>query len=165
MLQFGSEKDPEDLTYKIFCKVKFVKKYYIDPYDDKQYTDEVALLIPRLDAGEIVGFLNAWLPSERRAENKDENEKGWEIVMLMGYPINAPCRGYVRRAHPDYPDGPHIFVMTVGVKEILKSQFKKDLWNFLKFKNGRELTIEVQPQSKDHVADDAPNIGRKGIDL
>jgi len=142
-MNLGTQKTLEDFPYDIFCNVRIVKQGWNELADHGAKNEaKVALLVPIIGDGQCTQFFDAWLPVV--------SEEYHEIVMKIGHPINAPCRGSVHRPN-SLCDKPHIFVMSTGSEEVLKS---------LDYKADQRIKIRVLPQDQDEVADDAGSISR-----
>lgn len=138
--------DLEDFEYNLKCRIVVFNKAFKEKADHgQQHQDYMVALVPRNDFGQYVTFLNAWLPAKRGDEHYNE------VIMQMGSPVFAPCRGAVMRDNENVRDH-HIFVMSTGVEEMLKQMYKR---------NPRaEVQITVLPQESEELADDAPSTSR-----
>lgn len=136
----------EDYSYNLMCQIVVFRKGYQEQADrGQQHNDYMVALVPRNDWGQYVQFLNAWMP----ATNKEDDYH--EVAMQIGSPIHSPCRGAVMRANKDVR-APHIFIMSTGVEEMLKTVYKQ--------KPKTQIQLTVLPQDSEDEADDAPSINR-----
>ena len=107
------------------CKVVTKKMSYREHQSrGKEWneTAEVVLLIPE-QTTEADHFLKAWLPVQYSPEELEKHRDlntHCELVMEAAMPINGYFRGAVAWGNNLIPE-PHIFVMTKGAEERLRS--------------------------------------------
>lgn len=135
MQEFNAANDPTMRKYGLVCKIQTVRAYGQQGVKSGQTEFEAVILIPT-QSDATTRFFSAWLP--------DSSEDRSEIVFELGFPVYGSCRGAVLR-QSRFHNAPHIFIMSVGVEEILKH------------KNNEKIEITVLPATDDAIGDQAPD--------
>lgn len=143
---------PTQIHYHLKCGV-VVKEVTYEDHQSKTIsliTEKLVFLIP-LEGTQKDMFLTAWLP--------EVSDQVYEIGIRCGHPIYGVFRGCVKRAN-NVIAMPHIFVMSKGAEEELKSMVQAGAGQVLEIETLGEHEDEVLDATKDY---DLPN--KKEYDL
>jgi hypothetical protein len=135
---------PTEETYHLKCRVVIKDVSYEDQQSkgNTQATAKMVFLVPESSTQKDL-FLAAWLP---------ETVEEWhEVALMIGAPINGPCRAAVMRKNARM-DEHHIFMMSVGAGEDLIQEIEgqKKRWTWL---NKRAISVTVLPEAEDQLLD------------
>ena len=111
--------EPTEQRYHLKCKIQ-VKEVTYDDCQSKgttQNTEQMVYLIPK-ESTQLDLFLSAWLP--------DDEMESYEVGLLIGHPVNGPCRASVHRQDGNLSQ-PYLFVMSRGAEEDLKQMAGRDI--------------------------------------
>lgn len=126
--EFNPAINPTERVYNLRAKVHVVRHFAKQGLDERQHETKSVVLVP-CDNDETTRFYMAWLPDDKK--NKPE------VLCQMGRPVYGACRMAVMRDSELFPKGPHLFVMSVGVEEILLN------------KEGEIIEFSTEPGSND----------------
>lgn len=135
---------PTEREYHLNCKV-VVKEI---SYEDEQSkgsslnTAKMVFLIPS-EGSQRDLFFAAWLPEAETERN--------EIGLIIGNPVNGPCRASVMRKNKNLSEH-HIFVMSFGAEQDLVQFADSKKWFNIR---DRKISVTVLPENADVLLDQA----------
>lgn len=109
--------DMQERKFRLKVQVKVVEMSYQD-HTKRQMVDKVVLLLPRMDDGQTIEFMTAWLPNV-------QPEKATELLGAIGGPYFLNVRFAVFRQSKMCPNQPYLYLMTHDAETVLKTQDKK----------------------------------------
>jgi len=108
--QFHPHIDPTQREYNLTCRVKVIRSYGQQGIKSGNTEYKAVVLIPE-DNDQTTRFYMAWLP--------EDNDHKVECLAEFFRPIYGAGRLSVHRANWNYAEGPHLFVMSKGIEDIL----------------------------------------------
>lgn len=125
----------QEESHHLTCQIKAVKEQVTLTKrlgEDIKGEDVTIFLVPEMNT-QFTRFLLAHNPDDY------ELAQSIQLVSIIPYPINQPCRIAYMTSNEKCSDRHHFRVMTVDVEDAIKARMK----------DGDKLTIEVVPFSEE----------------
>ena len=135
--------DPTLWEYRFSCTIKIIRSSAKQGLKGGAEEFDAVVLIPDTLADQAVKFLSAWMPDQAYDEKGEVN--GHEV----GFTLNDPPYGFMRgrvQKRSQFHDGPHIFVMSVGIEEDIVALYKRS-------KTENRINVIAMPANLEHQLD------------